>query len=94
MRRRGLERVPRGVDRLPAGAVPPEQALRAAVLRCGRGARAAGESACALLVQPADRATVRGVPSVSAARALIDVAARVDERRLRAAIDSARRAGL
>jgi hypothetical protein len=42
VRRGVLEQVARGVYRLPALCTPPEQALLAAVLRCGDGARAGG----------------------------------------------------
>lgn len=44
LRRGVLERVARGVYRLPAVVVSPEQGLLAAVLRCGDGARAGGHS--------------------------------------------------
>lgn len=47
MVRRGvLERVHRGVYRLPGGAAPAEQAIMAAVLRAGPDARASGPAAC------------------------------------------------
>ncbi|MGH8884245.1 MAG: hypothetical protein ACRDYX_03545 [Egibacteraceae bacterium] len=44
----------------------------------------------ATLVEAPEQTTVRGVPALSAARALIEVASAIDERMLRVAIDSAR----
>lgn len=46
------------------------------------------------VLPPSDLCTVDGIPALSAARALIEVAPHVSEKRLRVAVDSARRAGL
>lgn len=60
--------------------VPPDRRLRAPHVIVQRGA-----------VDRADRATLDGVPTLSARRAVIDAAMRVGGRRLRVAIDDARR---
>lgn len=62
--------------------VPPDRRPRIPHLLVQRGA-----------VARVDRAMVDGVPTVSARRAIIDTAARLSGRRLRVAIDDARRRG-
>lgn len=63
--------------------VPPDRRVRARHLVVQRG-----------LVARGDRATLEGVPTVSARRAVIDTAIRLGGRRLRVAIDDARRRNL
>ena len=46
------------------------------------------------VLEPADLATVDGIPCLTAARALIEVAPSLTDKQLRVAFDSARRAGL
>ncbi len=117
-----MDRVHRGVVRIPGAPETDEQRLWAALLRCGEHAVAGPAASCwlhglegfdELVVSvvvaaphrcrgtdfPArtrhdvegDRVTISGMPALSAARAIIEVAHRLTDKQLRVLIDSARR---